>query len=319
MFKKENGEKKTLSSKALKYFNKFSKSNEYIYNAEIIRINLVYYKSLYIKLLSLLLTPFLAFKLFVLSRNKLILPQLSFFVSFYCNLRCESCHALMEYSEFKNPDIQVLINDLKILFDTVDYIYNFILTGGEPFLNRELGVLIEYLFENHEHQFKRISIPTNGTVKPDKNTLNVLKRYTNKIDIHISNYGKKSEKIISIFDELGINYHLGKYDAEWFETGEPVSKNREKIELKKLFLSCEENKRCNNIFNGEFHLCVKSSCGTNFNLIPKNEKFYYNLRNDDSSEIRKENIKKIMDLDYNISCNYCDFALKKGKKKKGDL
>lgn len=84
-------------------------------------------------------------------------------------------------------------------------------------------------------------------------------------------------------------------------------------------MSCEDNERCNNIFNGEFHLCVKSSCGTNFNLIPKNGKFYYNLRNNDSLEIKKENIKRIMDLDYNISCDYCDLSLKKVKKKKGDI
>lgn len=311
---------KNISSKIEKYSNKFSNSNKYINDAEIIRKNLVYHQSVYIKLLSLLLTPFLAFRLFISSHNnKLISPQLSFFVSFNCNLRCESCHALMEYSELKNPDIQVFINDLKILFDTFNYIHNFILTGGEPFLNRDLGILIEYLFENHGNQFTRIALPTNGTVKPDRNTLNMLKKFNDRIDIHISNYGEKSKKILPVFEEFGIKYYLGEYDAEWFETGKPISKNREKDELKRIFLNCVENKRCNNIFNGEFHLCVKSSCGTNFNLIPKDEKFYYNLRNNDSLEVKRENIKRIMDLDYNVSCDYCDFALKKGKKKKGDI
>lgn len=312
--------RKNNSSIVKKCYEKFSNSNRYITEAEIIRRNLVYRQSIYIKFLSLILTPFLPIKLFILSkRNKLIFSQLCFYVSFYCNLRCESCHALMEYSELKNPDINVLIKDLEILFNTVDYVYIFSLTGGEPFLNRDLGILIEYLFENHGNKFKRISIPTNGTVKPDLNTLSILKKFNDRIDIDISNYGEKSHKIISVFEKYGIYYTLEDYDNEWFETGEPISKNREKSELKKLFNNCNENISCNNIFNGEFHLCAKSACGTNFNLIPKDENFYYNLRNNDSFEIKKKNIKRVKDLDYNLSCNYCDFSLKKGKRKKGDI
>ena len=107
--KTSGGGGSTLGSTVVEYFNKFTNSNKYIYNAEIVRKNLVYRQSFYIKLLSLLLTPFLAFKLFLSSSNKLIFPQLSFFVSFNCNLHCESCHALMEYSELKNPDIQVFL------------------------------------------------------------------------------------------------------------------------------------------------------------------------------------------------------------------
>ncbi len=308
------------SSDIEKCYKKFYNSNRYITDAEIIRRYLVHHQSIYIKWFSLLLTPFLAIKLFFSSKNnKLIFPQLCFYVSFHCNLHCESCHALMEYSELKNPDIKVFINDLEILFNTVDYIYTISLTGGEPFLNRDLGIFIEYLFENYGNQFKRIAIPTNGTVKPDQNTLIVLKKFNDRIDIDISNYGDKSTKIIPVFEKFEIDYTLEDYDNEWFDTGEPISKNRGKDELKKLFWNCGENNSCNNIFNGEFHLCAKSACGTNFNLIPKNEKFYYNLRSNDSYEIKKESIKRIKDLDYNISCNYCDFSLKKGKKRKGDI
>ena len=310
---------KKIKSTVEQYFNKFTNSNDYIKNAEIIRKEMVYQKPIYLKSLSLLLTPFLAFKLFILSDTKLIFSQISFYVTFKCNLSCESCHALMEYSNLKNPDIQVLIEDSKLVFDTVDYIYNFILTGGEPFLNRDLGIFIEYLFENHGNQFKRILIPTNGTVKPDKNTLEVIKKFNDKINIKISNYGEKSQKIIPIFEEWEITYSLSSFDDDWFETGEPISKHRDKNELKRIFSSCEENKRCNNIFNGEFHLCAQSACGTNFNLIPKYKQFYCDLRGNESIEMKRKHIKSLMDLDYNISCDYCDFALKKGKKKKGNL
>lgn len=310
---------KKIKSTVEQYFNKFTNSNDYIKNAEIIRKEMVYQKPIYLKSLSLLLTPFLAFKLFILSDTKLIFSQISFYVTFKCNLSCESCHALMEYSNLKNPDIQVLIEDSKLVFDTVDYIYNFILTGGEPFLNRDLGIFIEYLFENHGNQFKRILIPTNGTVKPDKNTLEVIKKFNDKINIKISNYGEKSQKIIPIFEEWEITYSLSSFDDDWFETGEPILKHRDKNELKRIFSSCEENKRCNNIFNGEFHLCAKSACGTNFNLIPKDKQFYCDLRGNESIEMKRKHIKSLMDLDYNISCDYCDFALKKGKKKKGNL
>lgn len=262
----------------IRFYNKLVKSNRYIESAELIRINKFYDDNKLIKLLSLVYTPFLILKLFIY-KNKLILSQLSFFVSNKCNLNCDYCQAYMDYSNLDNVSNSCLISDLEIVFETMDYVYNFIFTGGEPFLNRNLGELIEFIFENHKNKFSTLSIPTNGTVIPDKNTLVVLKKYNKYINIKISNYGKKSEKVIDTFNKYGISYNLSNYDSEWFNIGEPVPKNRPISELKKLFKKCPDNRRCNVILNCEFHLCVPSACGMNFGLIEKDAQFYYSLRN----------------------------------------
>lgn len=307
----------------LKIYDRIVESNNYIESAELIRINNYFYKNKSEKLISMVQTPFIALKLYI-QRNKLVMPQLSFFVSNTCNLNCEFCQAYMSYSNLKNNDSKELIGDLKLLFEVFEYVHNFILTGGEPFLNRQLGEIIEYLFDNHKDKFSKISIPTNGTVIPDKHTLNILKRYTNDINIKVSNYGKKSEKVLKIFKEYDIGYFIGDSNSEWYDIGEPIPRNRSINQLKELFKSCSDNRRCNVVLNGEFHLCVPSACGVNFDLIKRDDSFYYDLRTVNGGEeisidLKREHIKNILNLDYINACDYCDYSLKKVFKKKGEL
>ena len=75
--------------------------------------------------------------------NRIIFNRIQYVVSERCSLKCEDCSHLMQY--YKQPK-DIDLNQYKSAFDLLiknaDYIAELRILGGEPFMNSDMGNLI---------------------------------------------------------------------------------------------------------------------------------------------------------------------------------
>jgi hypothetical protein len=98
--------------------------------------------------------------------------------------------------------------------------------GGEPFLNRELKDIISYAGQNYGNRIGKIGITTNGTIVPDVETLEQIRKYN--VIVYISDYTDtvkymdKMEKFIQTLEHWNIMYVRNRM-TEWRDFGFPVN------------------------------------------------------------------------------------------------
>lgn len=240
-----------------------------------------------------------------------------------CNLRCPECVNLMPYYPKGVKDLNLSIDEMikgtELLLETIDYVYIFKILGGEPFLNRELGDYLEYLVNSDlvKEKVLELQIVTNGTVIPDKKSIEILGN-NKQITVLISNYGKKSEKIVKTLEEHGISYNLSEFDDGWIDPGDLSCRNRDEKELKDIYKICGSKASCNSYFKNKFFICARQGHGIDLGLVPDNKKEYVSM-DEGSIEERREKLFKLRDLDYISTCDYCDCPLEIVIKKRGDV
>ncbi len=69
---------------------------------------------------------------------------LTFSVTAACQSRCKTCHIGKRYHE--NPEIaknDLSLGEIKKAFESLEHVYFFNISGGEPFLRRDLAKIIE--------------------------------------------------------------------------------------------------------------------------------------------------------------------------------
>lgn len=146
-------------------------------------------------------------------RNKCVLSKIDTVITSRCTLRCRDCNLFIGYAKHQG-DME--LNDLKrnfdIFFDSVDYVYEYTLLGGEPFIHTELEQILGYLLENYGDRIGKVNLISNGTILPCENVLELMGKH--EISVHISdytqsvNYGKKLTEVIRAFSEKGIEYYV---------------------------------------------------------------------------------------------------------------
>ncbi len=185
------------------------------------------------------------------NRNMVNVIQVNTAVTTWCSLNCEKCNMFMPYydnSVRHHYSIQEMKDDIDIFLSYVDYLFCYDILGGEPFLNRELKDLIEYIGENYPHKVGRMEITTNGTIVPEDEVLLRIKKYN--VMISISDYTEglpykeKMESLIKRLDEWEIPY-IRNSMTEWKDFGfpkEPFHWGKENV--------CEHMKSCSPLFHG---------------------------------------------------------------------
>lgn len=152
-------------------------------------------------------------------RGKCCLPKLDTAITSRCTLKCSHCAMFTPYCEDKKD---CSVDELKSNFDQVfrlaDYVFEYTLFGGEPFLHKQLTDIIEYLGTCYAEKIGQIVIITNGTVLPDQKLLFILQKY--KVILSISDYTAVNSyaDILSQFmkklDGYGIQYYVN-HEIEW--------------------------------------------------------------------------------------------------------
>ncbi len=179
-------------------------------------------------------------------------------VTTYCTLNCKNCNMFIPYyNRHEHYSFEQLKENIDLLFARVDYVVYFGLIGGEPLTNPDLEKVIRYLEENYRDKFGKISFASNGTVIPNKDLLDTMKKYN--VHIVVSDYSSaipyknKINNLKNIFDEFGIAYDM-KPEIEWCDFGFPDKPfKRNESELKKHLDACRPE--WNGLNDGKFYYC----------------------------------------------------------------
>lgn len=179
-------------------------------------------------------------------------------VSAKCNFKCKNCNMFMPYYK---TDIRYSLEELKAnidqFFKIVDYVCYIGFIGGEPLLFNQLEELIEYIKTDYPDQAGNFTIHTNGSIKPSKELVNVIKKYN--ITVAVSDYGAQSPNRDKMLNTIAYLQKQGVYvdvreSLEWRDVGfpsDPCSFSDE--EMKTHMKSCSADWR--GINDGKFYYC----------------------------------------------------------------
>ena len=250
--------------------------------------------------------------------GKLYVKSLDVQITEKCSLGCKDCSNLMQYySKAKDSDLDILMNSIKRFMDCVDQIYEFRVLGGDPFMNKNMHKIINFLSEYEK--VNTIAIYTNARFIPKGDNFECLKNP--KVILDISDYvlidqdKRKADELIEVLKKNNIKYNLARMSV-WSDSGRILPfKKRSEDEKRHLFNYC-----CNSdiisLLHGKLYRCPFSANATNLKAIPVDNSDIVDLNN---NSITLANLKKqihnlVYEKKYLTACNFCngrDFSTKK--------
>lgn len=221
-----------------------------------------------------------------------------------CTLKCIDCSNLMQY--YKNPKDaghDELVRSLKTFLESVDFIHEIRLIGGEPLIYKNIDKIISLILSYSN--FNRLVIFTNGTVVPRKNCLKVSE--DNRVIFLISNYGdvlsKRVTPLTVAFEEHGINY-LNERITTWQDCAQIEDKRRTQMETFAVFSNCCVNDALS-LLHGKVYGCPFAAHADNLSAIPHNESDYVDLGRS-RAEIRERLTCLVSGQNSLNACDYCN-------------
>lgn len=234
-----------------------------------------------------------------------------------CNLRCELCGVLVPHYAYRpQMDIEECERTLDILFQMVDRVGRFQITGGEPLMHPRIDEILQLCFL-YEDKFDELWLFSNCAVPFRENVVKVLFLHKDKTLVHCSDYGVKpgiAKENIDMLKEKNVAYRYLKYYGEgqywdgWVDNGDFVAHHRTSEENKKIFQSCPHYQRGGSWYlrHGQLHWCGRSIRGVELGRIYDANEDYLDLFEDISIIEKKEKLVKLQQADQIIACDYCN-------------
>lgn len=120
-------------------------------------------------------------------QNKCVLAKIDTIITSRCTLNCRNCNIFVSCTEQKaDIPLEELRTNIDTFFKSVDFVYEYTLLGGEPFCHKQIAEILKYMGRTYGDRIGKINLISNGTVKPYKDTLEVMKEFG--ISVHISDY-----------------------------------------------------------------------------------------------------------------------------------
>lgn len=160
-------------------------------------------------------------------RNKINILKTDISLTTLCTLNCENCMQFLpfwKHGRRKENRLEDIKTDIDIYFQSIDYLLDLDVVGGEPFLYKHLKEFIEYIGENYRSRIGYIGFITNGMVIPDDEIFELLRTYS--MDVSISDYSEdipyshKIDKLCEKLEEYQISYMRNR-KIDWFDFGFP--------------------------------------------------------------------------------------------------
>lgn len=121
--------------------------------------------------------------------------QITFFITNRCNLNCQHCFL---WKELNKPTKELTLDEIEKISKTMGKFAFLSLTGGEPFLRKDISEIATIFSKNNG--ILRLSIPTNGilTDKIVNSTREILEKNENLnliVKISLDGFGKDHDRM----------------------------------------------------------------------------------------------------------------------------
>jgi hypothetical protein len=190
--------------------------------------------------------------------------------------------------------------------EAIDYIYGLNILGGEPFIHKDIAIVIQKLLSSKK--IGSIGIITNGTILPDDDTLKSFAEIENAY-MYISNYGEKSSKAVELADKCqrySIPVYVESYTQYWTdEGGYAHSRNYSTEQMRHLYAVCGAS-LCTQLYGGKLYACARVPVLNEERLIPYDEKMFLDTRAATESELQEALHSYLYDTQYLSGCQFCD-------------
>lgn len=166
-------------------------------------------------------------------------------VTLRCNLRCKLCAERAPYYETPyHPSLADLTAQIDALFQIVDGIGLFDLTGGEPLLRPDLHQLIRYLREQYGQRMNKLRLTTNGTLVPGEPLLESLRDWGDSAYVIVDRYrvSTRAQAAAERLSNAGIPFEIRDYSGDlhcdgWVDYGD-LSRKHDPKAARALFDAC---------------------------------------------------------------------------------
>ena len=220
-----------------------------------------------------------------------------------CSLKCKDCSNLMQfYAKPIDEDFEIVISSINTFMNTVDFVQEIRLMGGEPLMYKKVDLVVKHLLTYKN--FGQIKVNTNGTIVPKDEKLKVFQN--EKIFFDISNYGKDSrnvDKLVKKLTEMNIA-HAASRVTEWQDVGKIVKTNRTDSLNKEIFGNCCINRGLT-LLHGKLYLCPFSANATNLKAIKYADEEILDLKAN-KEELKKQIHNLYFNTDFLEACRSCN-------------
>ena len=253
-----------------------------------------------------------------LDPEKIFMRSIDIVVTEKCSMKCSDCSNLMQF--FERP-VNYKLEDMNEAIDLIcayaDEVHEFRVIGGEPFMNKEIHLVIEKIIS--KQNVKKIVVYTNGTIMPKENQIECLKH--EKVIFMITDYSgcgedapnkktanlSKFKKTVDQLEDL-CKYHNIDYrrhpPENWTDCGRIEKFNRTEEENKEVFRTC----CCKNLITlseGEIHRCPFSAQITRLDVCDYESDYVDITEKMPATEMKKKLKSLLYDRDYLMACEYC--------------
>lgn len=146
-------------------------------------------------------------------KNRCVLSKIDTVITSRCSLKCVHCNMFISHvAEPCDMSLESLKRNFAIFFDSVDYVYEYTLLGGEPFVHKELAEIISCMGAVYGERIGRINLISNGTVVPGDKVIQTMKEYG--VIVHISDYtgllhyDERLKEVTEVLSKAGIEYYV---------------------------------------------------------------------------------------------------------------
>ena len=216
-----------------------------------------------------------------------------------CSMKCRDCSNLMQYYESpENADLDEMLSTIDKFCAEMDEIYEVRVIGGEPFMNKEIHLVVEKL--TAQEKVKKVAIFTNATILPREHQWLAFEH--EKVRFFITEYlqSRNLQPLIEQLEKRKIAYVSEKANG-WTECGALEKHNRTKEENEKIFSDCCA-KNLATLADGRLYRCPFSANAFKLQAVPDYRGDYLLVQ-----EAQREDIRNFLrGKTYIDSCDHCN-------------
>lgn len=220
-------------------------------------------------------------------KTRCVLSKIDTVITSRCSLRCVNCNMFISHVEEPcDMSLESLKRNFDIFFESVDYVYEYTLLGGEPFMHRDLKGVISYLGNMYGGRIGQINLISNGTIVPDDDVVKILLQH--RVTVHISDYtcsvqyDKKLKEVAERFSQAGVEYYIIPNNT-WKDVVYPQDAYTAS-NPKKHMLMCGHS--THSVDNGRLYWCDPAFAAECFTRFPSKQDDFLDL-----TENKRKNLK----------------------------